>query len=352
MFKRLNLILIVLLLSIAFAIGNPSVSYSTYNLLFLGYSDDFIRDFIFNSANSGSDFLRIMSMMDLSGRNESWTKEWIWSPWKEDFSGWNEGYFKRLNLIITECKKHDVDILFTLYVSQENPIMHFSYDSRVRLLKDLFEKVYDMGITHFELINEGAPENGVNDYVFFIRSLYHFVVLKTNKIYYSGECPALLSQYYAVYMPHNWGGELEENLANENKFDDPKEIEYLEHLKNLGLKILPSSDGCKPVATFENFVKVWRAVKERNYEGWEVDIGWYYNEDSKQFDWNVAKLSSEAYKEVFGKYPKNYQRWTKEPEPEPEPKPEPKPEPNLFLIILVVIIGLLILTVFVTIFLR
>lgn len=352
MLRKTTITFLLFLVSANFLISQL-VSYSTYNLLYLGYSDEWVKDFIYNSANAGSDFIRIMSMMDLSQRPDSWAKEWVFSPWKEDFTGWDESYFKRLKLIVDEAKKYNVKILYSIYVAQENPLSNFGVETKLRLLADLVNEVKKYGIKHWELINEGSPDLTDKDgekYIELVRGIRY--LLSEGVIHYSGEMAGTLSPYYHVYMPHNWGGELSATLGGD-EFNNPETLKYLEHLKSDYKKlILPSSDGCKPVATLENFVKIWEAVRDRGYIGWEMDIGWFY-EDGK-FDWKVAELSSQAFNVVFGRYPENYHKYSLPSPPPPKPTPEPTPKPTssykkivlVLIAIIVVVVTLIILRIF------
>ncbi|MCX7945269.1 MAG: hypothetical protein N2746_12245 [Deltaproteobacteria bacterium] len=319
------------------------LSYSTYNLLYLGYSESQVAHFVKNAANAGSEFIRIMALMDCECSRGA--KEWVFGPWKRrepapgecgsynwpywNLNEWNEEYFKRLDFIVNLAKQNNMKVLLSIFAIQENPLQYIGPENILNKLSQFIDELkrrgFDQKITDWEIDNEGGTglfshESEENSDIIY----FEYTTKLANKIratlggtlYHSGTAPGLLAPIYDVYMPHLWLGPNPIESLAENGFESSSGIEYVEHLrKDYGKSILPSSDGGMPDLCNDDAIKaLLLKTYQLNWIGLEIDIGWYTSPDGKcwkwgentpntgrieDVEWNLAHRVSEIAEQLF-----------------------------------------------------
>lgn len=358
----------------------PSLSYSTYNLLYLpygpfpGYSEQQIEWFIKNAKMQGSKFIRVMAIMD---RLEKYGAcDWVFGPWKHDakcengkcyatwnLNEWDPEYFKRLNFIVDKAKANNVEIIFSIFAIQENPLQYLPgypqsiYDKLVTFIDKLKVEGFQSKISHWEVDNEGGtgiwtPSGEDDGSIYFL-----YTKMLSDKIrntlggtlYHSGEAPGTLANAYDIYMPHSAG--TNPGLAgNCGGLWDSEGVEYLKNIKkSYGKAMIASSDGCHPNLCDEMSAKKFlKRVRELGFIGLEIDIGWFAwpeNEKCKGFpvdanpcpskggwgwfdniDFQIAKNLSQWMEDIFSGCQYSFGDPTP---PEPEIKATLKPDEKL-----------------------
>ncbi len=326
------------------------LSYSTYNLLYPGYSEQEVRHFIENTANAGSDFIRIMGLMDIECCRGY--KEWVFGPWNRrepahnecfndrgdricyqwpywNLNEWNEDYFNRLNYIVDLAASKNVRILFTIFAIQENPLQYIGPENILNKLSEFIDELKKRGfadrIHDWEIDNEGGtglftPEGDDPDgsiYFEYTRRLGEKIRNTLGgTLYHSGEAPGILSNVYDVYMPHSWGGPDPVDQLGGNGFTDEEGITYIEHIRrDYGKSILPSSDGIMPNLCNDNSIReLLGKTYSLNWIGFEADMGWFTSPDGRcskwdsgttntgkivDIEWGLAHRVSEIAEEMF-----------------------------------------------------
>lgn len=326
------------------------LSYSTYNLMYQGYSEAEVRHFIVNAANAGSEFIRVMGIMDLECCRGN--KDWVFGPWKRrppsqnecvddrgnprcyywpywNLNEWDEDYFSRLNFIVDTASQYGIKVLFTIFPIQENPLQYIGPDNILSKLSEFIDELKRRGFANrihdWEIDNEGgtglfSPEGDDPDgsiYFEYTRRLGEKIRNTLGgTLYHSGEAPGLLAPVYDVYMPHNWLGPNPIESLGGNGFEDSEGINYVDHIrKDYGKAILPSSDGGMPNLCDDNAIRaLLRKTYELNWIGFEVDIGWYTSPDGgchpwgngtpntgkiSDIEWNLVQRTSQIAEEMF-----------------------------------------------------
>ncbi len=231
------------------------------------YDDQYVKNFLKGISQRGITGTRTFSMLDV------W--QGSFSPWADDFSDWDEQYWRRLDYICTLCERYKLKLILVIFCIQETKLSRMVEDFK-RMIKErfgenavqrylngeidipgheIFEKLeqfieelrnrgFAQRIREYELLNECGDE-----LLLMVEKIASMVKkhLCPSKIWYSGEAPNSLARFYDVYSPHGFGGHRPAHLNLSNTsfpFDmNPEEIEYLRSIQRNGKELVPSSDG-------------------------------------------------------------------------------------------------------------